>query len=454
LILRPPPVGGTAFQIRGRGLGALSEISNSLRDLSEAISPSVVQIIGTGYGLAEREQQNGGLTLLAKARSTGSGVILTDDGYIITNAHVVEGARSVRVKLNDQAGRRNSLWEAKVIGSDRLFDLALLKISAVELKPMPFGNPPDVKQGQLVLAVGSPLGMENSVSLGVVSSSSRQLSEDDPRIYIQTDAPINPGNSGGPLVDVQRRLIGINTFMLSKSGGSEGVGFAIPSNVVQYVYASLRKDGQVHRGQIGIFARTVTTPFALAFKLEQGVGVIVEDVLPDGPAENAGIHIGDVILSMDGVPLHNIRDLALETYNYPIGAMVQVQVLRAGKALQFSVPVVEKKSDMLRFAQVVNPDRDLVSKLQILAVTVDDRVLQTGVMLRESRGVLVAALAGPVPYFGDPLREGDVVHSVNGIPVAIVDELRAELDKIDRGQPIVLQVERDGIFNFVALEPN
>ncbi len=429
-------------------------MSDSLRDLSEAISPSVVQIIGTGYVPADREQQNGGgLSVLAKERSTGSGVILSDDGYIITNAHVVEGARSVRVKLNDHAGRRNSLWEAKVIGSDRLFDLALLKISAADLKPMEFANALNVKQGQLVLAVGSPLGMENSVSLGVVSSSARQLSEDDPRIFIQTDAPINPGNSGGPLVNVEGHLIGINTFLLSRSGGNEGVGFAIPSNVVQQVYASLRKDGHVHRGQIGIFARTITIPFALALKLEPGMGIIVEDVLPGGPAEYAGIHIGDVILSMDGVPLHNIRDLALQLYSYPNGAMVPLQVLRAGKQLQISVPVVEKKSDVLRLAEMVNPDRDLVSKLQILAVSVDDKVLQN-IALRQPKGVLVAALAGPLPYFGDPLREGDVVHAVNGVPVATVDELRAELDKIDRGQPIVLQVERDGVFNFVALEPN
>ncbi len=217
LILSPPVVGGAAFQARNHAASALSEMSDSLRDVSEAISPSVVQIIGTGYVPAEREQQNGGLSVLAKERSTGSGVILSEDGYIITNAHVVEGARSVRVKLNDHASRRNSLWEAKVIGSDRLFDLALLKISAADLKPMEFANALSVKQGQLVLAVGSPLGMENSVSLGVVSSSARQLSEDDPRIFIQTDAPINPGNSGGPLVNVEGHLIGINTFLLSRS---------------------------------------------------------------------------------------------------------------------------------------------------------------------------------------------------------------------------------------------
>ena len=243
-------MGGAAFQTRSHAASALSEMSDSLRDLSEAISPSVVQIIGTGYVPADREQQNGGgLSVLAKERSTGSGVILSDDGYIITNAHVVEGARSVRVKLNDHAGGRNSLWEAKVIGSDRLFDLALLKISAADLKPMEFANALNVKQGQLVLAVGSPLGMENSVRFGGVSSSARQLSEDDPRIFIQTDAPINPGNSGGPLVNVEGHLIGINTFLLSRSGGNEGVGFAIPSNVVQQVYASLRKDGHVHRGK-------------------------------------------------------------------------------------------------------------------------------------------------------------------------------------------------------------
>src|SRR5262249_19250648 len=153
-------------------------------------------------------------------------------------------------------------FEASVVGMDGLLDLALLKIDATELTPLPLANSSDVQQGELALAFGSPLGMDNSVSMGVISAVARQLSEDDPRIYIQTDAPINPGSSGGPLVDVDGRMVGMNTFIFTQSGGSEGLGFAIPSNVVRYVYSSLKRDGHVHRGQIGIFARTITGPLA------------------------------------------------------------------------------------------------------------------------------------------------------------------------------------------------
>src|SRR5262249_29640694 len=150
------------------------------------------------------------------------------------------------------------LLEAKVIGIDRELDLALLKIEATGLVPLTFANSLDIKQGQLGFAFGSPLGMENSVSMGVVSAPSRQLNDDDPKVYVQTDAPINPGNSGGPLVDVEGHVVGMNTFILTQSGGSEGMGFAIPSNVIRYAYASFRKDGHVHRGEIGINARTIT----------------------------------------------------------------------------------------------------------------------------------------------------------------------------------------------------
>jgi serine protease Do len=238
------PIAGAAT-LQNQGRLELLQASDALRDLSESISPSVVQIIRTGYGLTDPEQQDA-LRVFGRERSTGSGVIVSNDGFIITNAHVVEGSRSIRVKLNGKRVGRSSVFDAKIVGSDRSLDLALLKIEAAGLKPLPFGNSVDVKQGQFVLAVGSPLGMENSISLGIVSSSSRQLSEDDPRIFIQTDAPINPGNSGGPLVDVQGRLVGINTFIVSQSGGGEGVGLAIPSDVAQYVYTSIRKDGRVH----------------------------------------------------------------------------------------------------------------------------------------------------------------------------------------------------------------
>ena len=439
-------------QNRNRAARALGELSDSLRELSTAISPSVVQITATGYGIAGNEEQ-GGVSVLSRQRSTGSGVIVSADGYVITNAHVIEGARSIRVKLNAQRRAQNSLFEAKLIGRDRLLDLALLKIPAEGLTPLPLGNSRDIKQGELVLAVGSPLGMENSISLGVVSAVARQLSEDDPRIFIQTDAPINPGNSGGPLVDVEGRVVGINTFIFTQSGGSEGLGFAIPSNVVRYVYASLRRDGHVHRGQIGISVRTITPPLALGFNLEPETGVLVEDVLPEGPADRAGIRVGDVILSIGGAPLHNVRDLSLQMYEYTIGAMAELEILRDQKKLQIAVPVSEKENVPERFADMVDPDKNLVSQLAILGITVDEQIRQL-IPLRDNDGVLVAAFAGPPPYLGDQLGAADVIHAVNGRRVTSVETLRTELDNVKGTQPIVLQVERNGSLMFLVLEGN
>jgi serine protease Do len=429
----------------------LDELSESLRDLSTRISPSVVQIIGTGYAVQTDEQHTGGI--FSRQRNTGSGVILSDDGYIMTNAHVVEGARTIRAKLNSQPSGPSgpvSLFEAKLIGMDSMLDLALLKIEATGLTPLNFGNSLELKQGELVLAFGSPLGMDNSVSMGVVSSPVRQLSDDDPRIYIQTDAPINPGNSGGPLVDVQGRLVGMNTFIFSRSGGSEGIGFAIPSNVVRYVFTSLKRDGHVHRGQIGIFAKTITEPLAQAFSLEAEKGVLVEDVVTDGPAYKAGVQVGDVVLSLDGRALRSVRDLALQLYQYVIGDTVELQILRDDKPLAVRVAVTEKRDDPERFADLVNPEHNLVPKLAILGITVDDRIRQL-LPLRYNDGVLVAALAGPPPYFGEPLREGDVIHAINRRRIGTVEMLRAVLDEKTR-QPIVLQIERDGSLMFLVLE--
>jgi serine protease Do len=444
--------GGLQAQNRNRAAQSLAELSDSLRDLSATVSMSVVQITATGYGIDNGEQRNG-VSQLSRQRSTGSGIVVSDDGYIITNAHVVEEGRSIRVKVSGQRSAQTSLFDAKLIGADSVLDLALLKIQAQGLKPLTFASSMDVKQGQIVMAFGNPLGLENSVSMGVISATERQLSEDDPRIFLQTDTPINPGNSGGPLVDVQGRVIGINTFIFSQSGGNEGIGFAIPSNVVRYAYASFKRDGHVHRGQIGVNARTITPPLAIVFNLEPENGVLVEDVIPGGPADKAGLRVGDVILTMNETPLHNVRDLSLQLYEYGIGNKITLQVLRDQKKIPIFVTVTERQNDPVRFADLVNPDKNLIAKLAILGVTIDDQIRDL-LPLRIDKGVLVAAFAGSPLYFGDQIHQGDIIHGVNGQTVASVDELRTQLDNVTRGQPIVLQVERSASLNFLVLEGN
>jgi serine protease Do len=428
----------------------LAHFSESLRDLSAGVSSSVVQITVTGYGVDNGEQHTG---ILSRQRSTGSGVIVDADGYIITNAHVIQGAHSIRVKLNGNRPAKDSLFDAKLIGKDTQLDLALLKIPVTGLKPLQLGNSQDLRQGEIVLAFGSPLGMENSVSMGIVSATARQLTDDDPRIFIQTDAPINPGNSGGPLVDVRGRVVGINTFNFTKSGGSEGIGFAIPSNVVRYVYASLKRDGRVRRAQIGVMARTITPTLAAAFDLQPATGVLVEDVIPGSPADKAGIYAGDVILSIGAALLQNVRDLAATMYEYKVGDIVPIEVQRRQKTFPLQVPVAEKQNDLVGLADLVNPDRDVVPQLGILGLNVDDNIRQI-LPLRYNEGVLVAAFAGLPSYFGEALREGDVIHAINGRRVTTVETLRHELDDVKRGQPIALQTERNGSLTFLVLEAN
>jgi serine protease Do len=440
-------------QIRKPGGLSLGDFSGLLQDLTSRVSSSVVQITGSGYGM-ESDGEHASTGVLTRERSTGSGVIVSEDGYIMTNAHVVEGSRTIRIRINGASGKGTSTFDAMLVGMDRLLDLALLKIDATGLQALSFGNANEVKQGELVMAFGSPLGMDNSVSMGIVSAPARQLSDDDPRIYIQTDAPINPGNSGGPLVNTEGHLIGINTFIFSKSGGSEGIGFAVPSNVIRYVFESLRKDGHVHRAQIGIAARTITPTLASGLNLEPESGVLVEDLQSDGPAEKAGIEVGDVVLSIGDTPLRNVRDLALELYRYNIGETVSLQILRADMKFSAKLALAESDDDPERFADMVNLEDNLIPKLGILGLTIDEKIRSVLPALRISDGVLVAALGGSPSFFGDQPQAGDVIHSVNGIRVNSIESLESELRQLKPGKSLVLQLERSGTMLYLALEPN
>jgi len=448
---RPPAAPARVEALRG--------FSESIEGLAEHVRKCVVQIDTVGYGISsDSERQNA--QFFTQERSTGSGVILSRDGFIMTNAHVVQGARKIRVRLigleheerlSGSPAQRGML-EGKLIGLDRLTDLALLRIDQVNLPFLELADSRALKQGQMVLAFGSPLGLENSVSLGVVSAVARQLDPDNPMIYIQTDAAINPGNSGGPLVDVDGRVVGLNTFILTQSGGSEGIGFAIPSNVVRNIFQQLSTDGHVHRGMIGVFARTITPALASGLGLDREDGVLLEDVVPGGPADKAGLQVSDIVLAIDGAAVDNVRQFALDLYRYRVGDSVHIQVLRAGQKTSIAVPVVEQPNDPARFADMVDPQQDVIPRLGILALTVTKDVRAMLPELRFDTGVIVAARtqgnagssAGPQP--------GDVIYAVNGKDVDDVSALRTALQQAKPDKPLVLQVQREGQLSFMVID--
>jgi serine protease Do len=433
--------------------------NDSIQGLTERVSGSVVQVLTSGYSLSDSSRTNTS-AVLSPEHGTGAGVILTSDGYIITNAHVVVDARKIRVMLNDRErarsleagkGMRGPL-EGKLIGMDRLTDLALIKVDATNLPALTLADSDDLRQGQIVLAFGSPLGLDNSVSMGVVSATARQLDPGNPMIYIQTDAPINPGNSGGPLVDVDGKVVGLNTLIMSQSGGSEGIGFAIPSNVVQSIYRQLRKDGHVHRGQVGVFVRTITPALAKGLGLPRDEGVILEDVIPGGPAEAAGLKVGDIVLTVAGRPVNDLREFALSLFRFRIGESAQLEILRGNQKLTASVPVIERTDDPQRFADMVNEQQNLIAKLGVMGLTVSDELRKLLPELRIPSGVVVAARTGESNYWGDDLQQGDVIHAVNGKKVTDVASLRAAIEAVPASTPLVLQVERGGTLNYLVLE--
>jgi serine protease Do len=438
----------------------LHQLDGSMESLVHKVSPSVVQILVTGYASVEQHGRTD-TALIAHQRTLGSGVIVDPEGYIITNAHVVEGAVRVRVVLfsaensnSPHATLRSkpTTMEARVVGVHSDTDLALLKIEASGLPSLPFGRYQDLRQGQMVFAFGSPEGLSNSVTMGLVSSTARQPDPDRPMVYIQTDAPINPGNSGGPLVDIEGRVVGINTFILTEGGGNEGLGFAIPSGVVRRIYQQLRKQGHVHREEIGASVQTITPTMAAGLGLSQDYGVIVSDVVPKGPADTAGLKVQDIILTLDKQPVINVPQFAAAYQWREDPAPLHLEVVRASEKIALEVPVVEVQGDMDRLADSLDPMKDLVPQLGIIGVQIDRRISAMVPDLRMASGVIVAARTAFGASVDSGLETGDVIHALNGITIISLEMLNESIKQLKPGDPAVLQIERDGKLAYLAFE--
>jgi serine protease Do len=437
----------------------LQQASASLEVLSKRVSRSVVQIFSRGYS-PDGDREHGNTDLLLRGLTSGSGIIIASDGWIVTNAHVVQGGRRIRVQLNSEAvlsapsdgGSSRALFDAKLVVADRETDLALLKIDATDLPTLELSDSSDLKQGQLVLAFGSPLGFDNSVSMGIVSSVARQPDPDSPTIYVQTDAAINPGNSGGPLVDTSGRVVGINTLILTQSGGNEGIGLAIPSNVVRSVYNQVRSEGHVHHHEIGVSARNITPALASGLGLDREGGILVEDVIPGAPAASFGLMPGDIVLSVNEKRVQNIRQFSLALYSFAVGQKATLEIQRGKQTITYQIPVREKQDVQERLADLVTREQAKIPQLGILALTLDETLVRMLPPLRNRFGVVVAGKETYGAYEGEGPLPGDVIYSVNGTPVDSVDSLRSALDVLKTADAIVLQAERAGSLHYLVLE--
>jgi serine protease Do len=443
------------------GADVLRQFDDATDALVAKVLPAVVQIDVSGYGAPE-DNKRSDAGVISRQRAIGSGVVVEPDGYIMTNAHVVAGAQRIRVTIRPtfmelivggtSLMRRQRVYDAKLIGSNQTVDLALLKIDEKGLPFIPLKEQYAVRLGQIVLAVGSPEGLGHTVTRGSVSAVGRQVDPDRPMVYIQTDAPINPGNGGGALVDRDGNMIGLNTFILSEGGGSEGLGFAIPKPVVRYVYQEFKEHGRLRRVTIGANAQNIAADLAVGLKLARDWGVVISDVLPGGPADKAGLKPKDVIVTVDNRVIDSLPKFSAFLYLHRRGQPMEMEVLRGGETVKLSITAVETPEGIESLADLIDPQTSLVAPIGVFALDLTPKIAENLPGLRSEDGVLVVARTDHEPKLFADLAAGDVIRAINGNRLASVDRLRSDLSRYKLGEPIVLEVERQGVFKFVAFE--
>jgi len=444
-----------------------SRPSFSFRPIYEKVSPSVVNIYSTKM---VREDPNvmpffedpffrrffGGpfqnIPRERREQALGSGVVVTEDGYILTNNHVVEGADEIKVALADNV----TTYTAKIIGTDPQTDIAVIKVDAKNLPAITVTDSDNLGVGDVVLAIGNPFGVGQTVTMGIVSAKGRTaMGIVDYEDFIQTDASINPGNSGGALVDAAGRLVGINTAILSRTGGSMGVGFAVPINLARSVMEQLIETGKVTRGYLGVLIQPVTSDLAKEFKLSENSGALVGEVTEDSPAEKAGLKEGDVVVQFNGKKVNDSRHFRLMVSQTPPGTKVDLKVLREGKEQSFTAKLGELPSGGLARADSRQGGLRRSKQADALeGVTVDDlnaRTRQQFNIPPSVRGAVVVEVEPSSPSAEAGLRPGDVILEINRQRVFNADEAVKQSEEV-KGDRVLLRVWSGGGSRYVVVE--
>ncbi len=380
--------------------------------------------------------------------SLGSGFIISEDGYIITNHHVIRDADEILVRLSD---RRE--FEAKVIGSDERSDLAVLKIEAEDLPTLKLGDSSKLKVGQWVLAIGSPFGFDYTVTAGIISALGRNLPEENYVPFIQTDVAINPGNSGGPLFDMEGRVIGVNSQIFSRTGGFMGLSFAIPVNVVKNVYHQIREKGTVTRGWLGVLIQDVTRELAESFGMKRPHGALISKVLEDSPAARAGLQTGDIVVRFDGHAVERSGDLPPLVGNTEVGRTVPVEVIRNGrhKTVMVRIGALPRESEVAALTgKGPGGSAQLDQRLGLSLRELNEEQRQEAGVGKE--GVLVAGVKQNSPAAEAGVEPGDILLMLDGKKVHSLQEYHEIADKLPAGRTVAVLIQRNGNPVFLALK--
>lgn len=373
-------------------------------------------------------------------RSLGSGFIISADGYILTNAHVIDGADKITVRMPDRQS-----YTAKVIGQDKRTDIALIKIDATNLPVAPIGNSDNIQVGEWVLAIGEPFGLDHTATHGIVSAIGRDLPDESYVPFIQTDAPVNPGNSGGPLIDTNGKVIGINSQIYTKSGGFMGISFAIPINVAMNIVDQLKTTGSVTRGYLGVLIQPVSDELAKSFGMSNTKGALVAKVEANTPAAKAGLKSGDVILKFNGKEINRSGELPIMVGMSPIGKPATLTVLRDGTVREMTVTV--EKLDKA----AIEAEGGTSAAIEKMGLKVSELSASDLQQLNVQYGVKVDAVSNDSP-FATVLAPKDVLLEVNRLPMKTTEDLKKALDSAPKDRPIAIRLLRDGQPLFMAVQ--